>query len=87
MGDVVDSWRVIALEPDRRLTLLMEMKAPGAGVLEFVVQPQATGASVSATAYWHPAGVWGLVYWYALIPAHAFIFRGLTRAIIRRASR
>ena len=87
VGDVVDSWRVIALEPGRRLTLLMEMKAPGAGVLEFVVQPQATGASASATAYWHPAGVWGLVYWYALIPAHAFIFRGLTRAIIRRASR
>ena len=39
VGDVVDSWRVIALEPGRRLTLLMEMKAPGAGVLEFVVQP------------------------------------------------
>jgi hypothetical protein len=31
--------------------------------------------------------VWGLVYWFVLIPAHAFIFRGLTRAIIRRASR
>jgi uncharacterized protein YbjT (DUF2867 family) len=86
VGDVVDSWRVIALEPGRRLTLLMEMKAPGAGVLEFVVQPQGRGSSVSATAYWHPAGVWGLLYWYSLVPAHAFIFRGLTRAIIERAS-
>jgi uncharacterized protein YbjT (DUF2867 family) len=102
VGDVVDSWRVIALEPGRRLTLLMEMKAPGAGVLEFVVQPPnaasdttaTDGAApstamtrVSATAYWHPAGVWGLVYWYALVPAHAFIFKGLTRAILRRAAR
>jgi uncharacterized protein YbjT (DUF2867 family) len=87
VGDVVDSWRVIALEPGRRLTLLMEMKAPGAGVLEFVVQPQARGSSVTATAYWHPAGVPGLLYWYSLVPAHAFIFRGLTRAIIERASR
>jgi hypothetical protein len=95
VGDVIDSWRVIALEPGRRLTLLMEMRAPGAGVLEFVVQPaEATdggppgaATSVSATAYWHPAGVWGLVYWYALIPAHAFIFKGLTRAILRRAAR
>jgi hypothetical protein len=87
IGDVVDSWRVIALEPGRRLTLLMEMKAPGAGVLEFVVQPQGTGSSVTATAYWHPAGVWGLIYWYSLVPAHAFIFRGLTRAILERASR
>jgi uncharacterized protein YbjT (DUF2867 family) len=88
VGDVVDSWRVIALEPDRRLTLLMEMKAPGAGVLEFVVRPGAggSGASVTATAYWHPAGVPGLAYWYALVPAHLFLFRGLTRAIVRRAS-
>ena len=71
VGDVVDSWRVIALEPGRRLTLLMEMKAPGAGVLEFVVKPDAagSGSSVSATAYWHPAGVAGLAYWYALVPA------------------
>jgi len=83
----VDSWRVIALEPDRRLTLLMEMKAPGAGVLEFVVRPDAagSGASVSATAYWHPAGVAGLAYWYALVPAHLFLFRGLTRALVARA--
>jgi uncharacterized protein YbjT (DUF2867 family) len=88
VGDVVDSWRVIALEPGRRLTLLMEMKAPGAGVLEFVVKPDAddAGASVSATAYWHPAGVAGLAYWYVLVPAHLFLFRGLTRAIVRRAS-
>jgi len=86
VGDVVESWRVIALEPGRRLTLLMEMKAPSAGVREFVVRPQGSGASVSATAYWHPAGVWGLVYWYVLVPAHAFIFKGLTRAIMRRAA-
>ncbi len=88
VGDVVDSWRVIALEPGRRLTLLMEMKAPGAGVLEFVVRPGAegSGSSVNATAHWHPAGVAGLLYWYALVPAHLFLFRGLTRAIQRRAS-
>ncbi len=88
VGDVVDSWRVIALEPGRRLTLLMEMKGPGAGVLEFVVRPDGggSGSSVSATAHWHPAGVAGLLYWYTLVPAHLFLFRGLTRAIQRRAS-
>jgi uncharacterized protein YbjT (DUF2867 family) len=88
VGDVVDSWRVIALEPGRRLTLLMEMKAPGAGVLEFVVRPEpgGQGSSVNATAYWHPAGVLGLLYWYVLVPAHLFIFKGMTRSIIRRAA-
>jgi len=88
VGDVVDSWRVIAVEPGRRLTLMMEMKGPGAGVLEFVTQPTPEGgSSISATAYWHPAGVWGLLYWYALVPAHLFIFRGLTRSIMRRSMR
>ena len=88
VGDVIDSWRVIALEPGRRLTLLMEMKAPGAGVQELVVQPAADGpgSTLTATAYWHPAGAAGLAYWYALVPAHRYIFRGLTRAVMRRAS-
>lgn len=87
VGDVVDSWRVIAMEPGRRLTLLMEMKGPGAGVLEFVVKPgPESGSSVSATAYWHPAGLLGLLYWYPLVPVHIYLFRGMTRAIQRRAS-
>jgi uncharacterized protein YbjT (DUF2867 family) len=87
VGDVVDSWRVIGVEPHRRLTLMMEMNGPGAGVLEFVVRPtEQGGSSVTATAYWHPAGVAGLLYWYALVPAHLFIFTGLTRALVRRAS-
>ncbi|MCU0976181.1 MAG: SDR family oxidoreductase [Steroidobacteraceae bacterium] len=86
VGDHVDSWHVIGLEPGRRLTLMMGMKAPGAGVLEFEVEPRPSGgARVTATAYWHPAGVWGLAYWYTLVPAHLFIFRCMTSSICRRA--
>jgi uncharacterized protein YbjT (DUF2867 family) len=88
VGDVVDAWRVIALDPDRRLTLLTELKSPGAAVLEFVVRPGegGRGSSVEVTAYHHPAGVLGLLYWYALFPAHAFLLEGLARSIVRRAS-
>lgn len=85
VGDVVDSWRVIAMEPGRRLTLFFGMRAPGSGVLEFEIEPQGRTTRIRATAYWHPAGVWGLLYWYALVPAHLFIFAGMTRAIARRA--
>ncbi len=84
-GDVVDAWRVIALRPGETLTLLMEMKAPGAGVLEFSIENVESARRVSMDAYFHPAGAWGLAYWYALMPFHAFIFRGTTRAIARRA--
>ncbi len=85
VGDVVDGWRVIALEEGARLTLLMEMKAPGSGVLEFNVNDDGDERQVSVNAYWHPAGVWGLLYWYVTLPFHSFLFRGTVRAIARRA--
>ena len=85
VGDVADAWRVIAADPNERLTLLMEMKAPGFGVLEFTIEEKDDEREIHMCAYWHPAGVWGLLYWYALLPAHLFIFGSSTRAIARRA--
>lgn len=87
VGDTIDSWRVIAMEPERRLTLFFGMRAPGAGVLEFSLTPVDGGCAIKATAYWHPAGAPGLLYWYSLVPAHAFMFSGMTRSIARRAER
>lgn len=86
VGDVIDSWRVMGVEPARRLTLVFGMKAPGAGVLEFEIEE--TGPDerrVAVTAYWHPAGIWGLAYWWAMFPAHLFLFAGFTKAIAERA--
>lgn len=85
VGDTVDSWQVIGLEHGRRLTLLFGMKAPGAGVLEFELAPEGEGTRVTATAYWHPQGAWGLLYWYPLAPFHGLIFDRMTQAIARRA--
>jgi uncharacterized protein YbjT (DUF2867 family) len=85
VGDTVDSWRVIGLEPQRRLTLLFGMKAPGAGILEFELEPEGEGTRITATAYWHPKGAWGLLYWYPLAPFHGLIFSRMTEAIARRA--
>lgn len=86
VGDHINSWTVLALEPDRRLTLNFGMRAPGAGVLEFAIEPGQNGrVRLSITAYWHPHGVWGLSYWFAMMPAHVFIFRGMVAEVIRRA--
>ena len=90
LGDRVDYWTVLAFEPTRRLTLHFGMRAPGSGVLEFEVDPEAAEppaqrTRLTVTAYWHPQGVWGLLYWYALVPAHLFIFRAMTQAMLRRA--
>jgi len=83
VGDVVDAWRVIALQPASRLTLLMEMRAPGSGVLEFAIKDDGDHREISARAYWHPGGTWGLIYWYLLLPFHLFLFRGTTRSITK----
>lgn len=87
VGDVVDAWRVIAAEPAKRLTLLMEMRGPGSGVLEFEIEDREDHRVLRATAYWHPAGPAGLIYWYSLLPVHAFLFRGMTAAIAKRAEK
>jgi hypothetical protein len=88
IGDVIDYWTIVAMEPARRLTLHFGMRAPGTGILEFELEPQPYGGThLTETAYWHPAGFWGLLYWYALVPFHLFIFRGMTLAIVRRAER
>jgi len=88
VGDTLDFWRVVALEPGRRLTLLAEMRLPGAAVLEFEVREKGPGRSeLVTTARFHPNGVWGLLYWYALAPAHFFVFRRMPRAMARAAER
>ena len=87
-GDRVDSWTVLGVEPERRLSLKFGMKAPGSGVLEFELSPRTDGGTwLTATGYWHPAGFLGLMYWYSLEPAHRVIFNGMTAEICRRAER
>ena len=84
-GDPLDFWRVAAVEPGRRLTLVAEMKLPGSAILELAVEPREGGSAVLLQAHFHPAGAPGLLYWYALWPIHRRIFEGLPRAIARRA--
>ncbi len=88
LGDNIDYWTVIGIEPERRLTLNFGLRAPGSGILEFEIERLADGRTkLTETAYWHPRGVWGLAYWWVLVPAHLFIFKGMTAAMARRAER
>jgi len=86
-GDALDCWRVEAYEPDRLLRLVAEMKLPGRAWLQFEVTPQAEGRSqIRQTAIFDPAGLAGLLYWYALYPMHAIIFRGMLARIAAHAA-
>ncbi|NIV30940.1 MAG: DUF2867 domain-containing protein, partial [Anaerolineae bacterium] len=79
-GDVVDCWRVEALESARLLRLRSELKAPGQLWLQFEARPQEEGKLMLAqTLFYAPKGLWGFLYWYLFYPAHSMIFSGLMR--------
>lgn len=80
-GDALDFWRVEAIEADRSLRLAAEMKVPGRAWLQFEVEPNAKGSIIRQTAIFDPAGLAGLAYWYALYPAHRWIFAGMLRQL------
>jgi lipocalin/uncharacterized protein YbjT (DUF2867 family)/ligand-binding SRPBCC domain-containing protein len=88
-GDVIDGWRVEAYEPDRLLRLSAGLKLPGRGWLEFRVDPLdgGTRSLMRQTATFDPKGIAGRLYWYAVLPLHALVFRGLLRRIACRAVR
>lgn len=87
-GDTLDFWRVEAVEPDRRLLLAAEMRAPGRGWLQFELVPLADGQTrMVQTAMWDPVGIFGRLYWQVLRPLHALVFRGMIRGIARESVR
>lgn len=85
VGDRIDTWTVLAVERERRLALLFGMKAPGTGVLEFLIDGAAARTRLTATAFWDPRGIPGWLYWKAMEPAHGLLFKRMTGEIVARA--
>ena len=92
-GDAVDFWRVTGVEPGQRLSLRAEMRLPGDALLEFAIEAvpgHADRARLVQTARFAPRGLFGLAYWYALLPCHGYVFghmiEGIRRAAESRAS-
>ena len=80
-GNVIDFWRVIlADKKDRRLLLYAEMKLPGEAWLEFRLDKNDV---LYQTATFRPLGLLGRLYWYSVLPFHAFIFKGMLNRIAR----
>ncbi len=82
-GEAVDFWRVEALEPGRLLRLRAEMKVPGRAWLQWEAVPEEGGTRLIQTALFAPEGLFGVLYWYSLFLAHAFIFSDLVDAVAR----
>ncbi len=85
VGDVVDCWRVEAIEPHHFLRLVAEMKLPGRASLEFEVTGDSTGSVIRQTASFDPLGLLGRTYWYSVLPFHHYVFRGMLQGIAVRS--
>lgn len=81
VGDAVDFWRVEAVEPPDLIRLRAEMRLPGEAWLEWRVDAEGGRTRLRQRALFHPRGVVGRLYWYALIPFHALIFRRMCARI------
>ncbi len=85
-GEALDFWRVTGFERDRRLSLRAEMKLPGEALLEFRIEPRGERQStLRQIALFQPRGLFGLLYWYAVVPLHHVVFRGMLLGIQREA--
>ncbi|HWI18246.1 MAG TPA: SDR family oxidoreductase, partial [Vicinamibacterales bacterium] len=83
-GEAVDFWRVVELQPQQRLTLRAEMRVPGDAVLDFTLTPlpgDATSTRLVQTARFRPRGLYGLLYWYLVLPFHKPVFDSLIDGI------
>jgi len=80
-GDPLDFWRVLlADKEEKRLLLFAEMKLPGEAWLEFKIVED----KLYQRAVFRPKGVWGRLYWYSVLPFHAFVFNGMINALVEK---
>ena len=80
-GDALDFWRVLLANKDeKRLLLFAEMKVPGEAWLEFRIDDDNV---LHQIATFRPKGLFGRMYWYAMLPFHYFIFGGMIDNILK----
>jgi uncharacterized protein YbjT (DUF2867 family) len=85
VGEALDWWRVEEVEPGRLLRLRAEMRLPGLAWLELGVRSDGEHAVYTQRALFHPHGLLGHLYWWAIKPFHGIVFGGMTRNIARTA--
>ncbi|MFO6422545.1 DUF2867 domain-containing protein [Motilimonas sp. KMU-193] len=86
VGERVDSWRILSVIPERLLVMKFGMKAPGGGGMQLSITPinetdSAPECNLTIELLWHPAGFWGLAYWYFFAPWHALLLHGMADKI------
>jgi uncharacterized protein YbjT (DUF2867 family) len=81
-GESLDFWRVETIDRPRLLRLRAEMKLPGLAWLEFRVEQRADGKTLLVQrALYHPRGLFGHLYWWAVFPMHGIVFPSMAKKL------
>jgi hypothetical protein len=65
----------------------MEARVPGRAWLEFRITAEDGGSRLMQRALYAPRGVFGRLYWWALLPIHPFVFTSMVAALAEDAER
>jgi hypothetical protein len=86
LGDTIDFFRVVKIEPNRMIRLKAEMKLPGEGWLQFEARPVNDHLTrLVQIVFFAPKGLFGLIYWYLLSPIHKLIFTRMIKNLASQA--
>jgi uncharacterized protein YbjT (DUF2867 family) len=87
VGETLDFWRVEERRPGELLRLRAEMRLPGLAWLELGVATVDGRTTYVQRAVFHPRGLAGHAYWWAVAPFHGIVFGGMARNITAAAER
>jgi hypothetical protein len=63
------------------------MRLPGNAWLQFEAFQNEDGRStLRQTAFFEPRGIFGYLYWFSVLPFHAFIFGNMAKRIVAEAA-
>ncbi|HWS59108.1 MAG TPA: SDR family oxidoreductase [Actinotalea sp.] len=88
VDDAVDFWRVEAVEAPHLLRLRAEMRLPGLAWLELSIEPDDADpgrCTLHQVATFHPHGLAGHAYWWAVAPFHGVVFGAMQRGMAAAA--
>ena len=88
-GDALDFWRVVDVRAGASVGARSRDEVARQGVADVAHRTRRCVRQCAAaprSAYFAPKGLLGRLYWYAVLPFHALIFRRMARAIADEAS-
>ena len=101
LDDAVDFWRVEEVVPNELLRLRAEMRLPGLAWLELSIRTEERGETgaggqgagaraqtvLRQRALFHPHGLAGQAYWWAVTPFHGVVFGSMLSGMAKEAER